>query len=208
MTRKLLSLFILIAIAAVLQACAKKPDPETSCSFVQNGDMQRVSWGGDTPVVLYIDDSVPNVYNDAISAAIHDWNTAVGREVLKLGGRVKTTGIPERDGVNTIYYLREWERDHANEQARTTVYWSGDRIYEADVRINALDHDFFWGTDPVPGKVDMQSLMLHEFGHVLGLAHTEGKGETAESVMVRSLPTALLRRSLAKSDLSSIRCEY
>lgn len=204
MTRKLLS-FILLGILAVgLQACSQKPEPERACNFVQNSEQQRVSWGASTPVVLYIDSSVPSAFYDAIGAAIHDWNTAVGRVVLKLGGRIETNGQPSQDGANVIYYLKTWESERANEQARTTVYWAGDRIYEADIRINSLNHDFFWGSEPVSGKVDMQSLMLHEYGHVLGLGHTA----EPESVMVKSLASATLRRQLSQMDLGSIRCEY
>jgi predicted Zn-dependent protease len=207
MLRKFLVISALIAAVVGLEACAKKPSPQEACSFVQNGDQQRISWGADIPVVLYIDGSVPPEFNDSIAGAIDDWNRSVGREILKLGGRVSTNGEPQQDGVNVIYYMKTWENNRMNEQARTTVYWAGDHIYEADIRINASaggKHEFFVGEDPQTGKIDMQSLMLHEFGHVLGLAHAVNP----QSVMVRSLPTATLRRQLSANDLSSIRCEY
>ena len=117
---------------------------------------------------MHIDSGVPNAYYNAIHAAADKWNLAIGREVIKIGGVVQTDGVPKQDGANVIYVLRSWEPERTNEQARTTVYWAGDRIFEADVRINAHDFDFFTDT-PVAGKVDIQSLILHEFGHVLGL---------------------------------------
>lgn len=201
--RKLLSTLLLIGLGLSLQACGVKPAPEESCNFVQNADLQRVSWGSGTPVVMYIDESVPSVYRDAVKRAAATWNNDIGREVIKIGGVTKMSG-PAQDGANVIYFLDSWESDRTNEQARTTVYWAGTRIYEADIRVNNRDFNFFWGNDPVGGRVDIESLILHEMGHVLGLGHST----TAKSVMAKSLPSATLRRDLSTDDLSSIRCEY
>ena len=204
----------LLTTALVLNACAAKPTPEKSCNFVQNSDQQRVSWGSQVPVILYIDSSVPNEFFDDIKAAAATWNADIGREAIKIGGYLDTKADPAQDGHNVIYYRHTWESDKSNEQARTTVYWAGDRIYEADVRINAKDFTFSSGNTLETTRVDMQSLMLHEFGHVLGLAHSLGP----KSVMARSLPSIVsgaslsvndgIRRALATSDEDSIRCEY
>jgi hypothetical protein len=195
---------ILIATAFTLNACAAKPAPEKSCSFVQNSEQQRVSWGSQVPVVMYIDSSVPNEYFDDIKSAANTWNQKIGREVIKIGGYVDTNSDPVQDGHNVIYYRHTWEPEKSNEQARTTVYWAGDRIYEADMRINGKDFTFSSGTSLEPSRVDMQSLVLHEFGHVLGLAHSS----EPQSVMARSLPNDIMRRALSSSDEESIRCEY
>jgi len=195
---------VLLATAFVLNACAAKPAPEASCNFVQNSEQQRVSWGSQVPVVLYIDSSVPNEFFDDIKSAAETWNKDIGREVIKIGGYVDTKADPAQDGHNIIYYMHTWEEDKSNEQARTTVYWAGDRIYEADVRINAKDFTFSSGDSLEPSRVDMQSLVLHEFGHVLGLAHSVAP----QSVMARSLPNDIMRRALSSSDEDSIRCEY
>lgn len=198
---------LLIVTGLALQACAPKVTAEASCNFVQNSELQRVSWGSQVPVVLYIDSSVPNTYSDDIKAAADVWNKEIGREVIKIGGYVDTQGEPSQDGHNIIYFMRTWEADKTVEQARTTVYWAGNRIYEADIRINASQaagFTFSAGSVAQPGEVDMESLLVHEFGHVLGLAHSAA----AQSVMARSLPNAILRRSLSGSDEESIRCEY
>lgn len=203
--RKLLALIPLIAIAMSLQACGVKPSPEVGCNFVQNGEQQRVSWGSQVPVVIYIDSSVPEKHFIDIKGATDEWNRRIGREVLKIGGWVTTNGTPQQDGKNIIYSLNTWEPEKAIEQARTTVFWAGDRIYEADIRLNDFNYDFSSGRDGmISGYVDMESLMLHELGHVLGLAHSE----TPQSVMARSLPSATQRRLLTKADQESIRCEY
>ena len=188
----------------MLQGCAPKVSPQESCNFVQNSELQRVAWGSHVPVIMYVDKSVPEMYYGAIQNAAATWNKGVGHEVIKIGGVSDSTSGPTQDGASIIYFLNSWESDRTNEQARTTVYWTGNRIYEADIRVNAHDFKFFWGTDLVSGRVDIESLVLHEMGHVLGLAHNT----TETSVMAVSLPSAYLRRDLYKADLSSVKCEY
>lgn len=203
MGRKLLVIISLAAIALGLNACAQKPAPEESCNFVQNGDLQRVSWGGNLPVKIYIDDSVESKYHADIMAAAKVWNDKVGHEVLRVS-LGKGSAKPSQDGTNVIYQLKTWEPDRYKEQARTTVYWADDRIHEADIRINDSNFEFATSDSLIPNRVDMQSLMVHELGHVLGLAHTDSAG----SVMAKTLPSATPRRELSKADVKSIRCEY
>lgn len=210
MRRSFIFAISMVAIAVGLQACGMRPAPQESCNFVQNSDQQRVSWGAQTPVVLYIDSSVPNIYFDAIKAAAETWNAGVGREIIKIGGWTNRSQNQAPDGVNLISFEQSWDGTRT-EQARTTIFWAGSRIYEADVRVNERDFNFFAGSTPEAGKVDMQSLMIHEFGHVLGLRHTE----FPQSVMLPTLASAssanstlALRRQLIEEDRKSIRCEY
>lgn len=206
------SLILIAAIALLvltMQACGQKPLPQESCNFVQNSDRQRVSWGAETPVTFYIDPSFPKAYYGAVQAAADHWNNAIGRALIRIGGVTGSAGAPAQDNVNVIYWMTAWDTAQTSEQARTTIYWSGVRIYEADLRINARDHDFFWKAEPVPGALDVESLLVHEFGHGLGLAHANATG----SVMVKSLaaasgPNFVDRRSPSLFDVNSIRCEY
>lgn len=171
---------------------------------MQNSEQQRVSWGQRLPVTFSVHTSFPAQHYPALEAAVKEWNRAIGREVLRLSGWTNSTSGPRQDQLNVIYLLPTWESNRANEQARTTLYWAGDAIQEADIRINGQGFQFFSGSRPEAGKVDMESLMLHELGHALGLGHTE----TPQSVMVRSLAYGSLRRDLSDADVSSVQCEY
>ncbi len=97
-----------------------------------------------------------------------------------------------------------WEAEKASEQARTSVYWVGDQIREADIRINAKNFTFYSETPSGYRDVHLQSLLIHELGHVLGLRH---KDDTA-SVMATYLASQTLRINLSDADKENVNCEY
>lgn len=191
-----------------IQACAPQVSPQDSCNFVMSNDSQRVSWGSQAPVILYVDSSVPSELFGAIQASANTWNQTLGREVIKIGGWTSSYPTEKQDGVNVIYFNRDWPESSKEKQAITTIHWAGDRIFEADIRVNGNSgyFEYFWGPQIVEGRVDFESLILHEMGHVLGLEHP--KVEFTGTVMARRLDNATLRRMPAPMDVSDLKCEY
>lgn len=200
------SLCLLIAIFT--QACAPNLSPQTSCNFVMSADSQRVSWGPAVPVVLYVDSSVPSEFYGAIEAAVMTWNQSLRREVLKIGGWTNSYPSERQDGVNVIYFNRKWPDEQRKKQAVTTVWWAADRVFEADVSVNgnSAHFDYFWGPTVVAGRVDFESLLVHELGHVLGLDHP--KVPTKGTVMATELQVGVARRTPTPSDVEDLKCEY
>lgn len=193
----------LTVLAVGLSSCSVKVDPEPSCNFVMSAKQQRVSWGSQLPVRLYVDVSVPREYHKAIGRAVQRWNKE--RELLKVEvWESDGPKDPKRDGFSVIYWRDQWEGDRSREQARTTVYWSGSQIFEADVRINAQNYVFSYSTPPEVFAVDLESVLVHEFGHVLGLAHKDG----VQSVMNTELSNGANRRKVYKGDFDDLNCEY
>ena len=114
-----------------------------------------------------------------------------------------STAGPAQDGISTIYWMEEWDPNRPLEQARTTIFWEDDRIVEADMRLNKKNFSFY--TDEFPrGAVHLESLVVHELGHVLGLKHNEGGG----SVMHPILASYTVRDEIGDPDVDSLRCEY
>lgn len=67
-----------------------------------------------------------------------------------------------------------------------------------------LDGDELWSTQPGPTEMDLESVCLHEIGHLLGLAHTSVPG----SVMVPTIRSGIIARVLQKDDIDGIRALY
>lgn len=205
----LLPVFLLLTTACgksnVFEALSPSYNPEPDCGFVQNVYGQRISWKNKTPIRLSIHESVPSSYYPALRAAISDWEQSVGHplfQIVEFG--VKGPLQPRQDGVNMIYWMDTWEANRTSEQARTSVYWVGDEIREADIRINAKDFTYYVTTPQSSRDVHLESLLVHELGHVIGLKHKDSGG----SVMATYLSSMTVRDKIANTDLDAFKCEY
>jgi hypothetical protein len=178
--------------------------PQNACNFVQNVDDQRVSWKGELPVHLRVHKSVPLEARPAIERAIAMYREVMGRDMFVIDAwGVDGPNNPQKDGYSTIYWMSTWEPERSKEQARTTLYWNGNEIYEADIRVNAVNFRFNFNGGKA-SQIDLESLMIHELGHVLGLTHDPTRG----SVMNFSLDEGQIRRQIGVIDLASLHCEY
>lgn len=202
---KWIGVVLIATVAIAMQACA--PKSQEDCGFVQNVYGERISWKGEVPVVMKLHTSVPDSYIPAIQAAAKTWNQAAGRELIVIDTVNRDNGPmdPHRDSNNVIYLMNTWEADRASEQARTSVYWVGDAIKEADIRLNAKNFSYYTDVTAMKSnQVSLQSLVLHEMGHVLGLKHKDGQG----SVMATFLAANTDRTQVAQTDNTSLKCEY
>lgn len=198
----------LFGVVVFLTACAPPP-PQTSCFFVQNKQKQRVSWGHRLPVTMYLNDNVPEEYKSAIVSAAQAWNSATGHHLFNiLEG--DSSQWPSSNRRSVIYWKTDWEDDASHEQARATISWTGDQITDADIEINAKDHVFFTSSDDEiyvsssTEHIHLESLLIHEFGHALGLMHNDD----ADSTMQKSLSGQVKRDEIKAVDLENLKCEY
>ena len=203
MRQQLLILFMFPVLILALQACA--PKPQEDCGYVQNPQGQRISWKGRVPVNVQIHESVPAEFYPAIRSAVDAWGKASGKPLFRIVSTAyRDSGAPQVDGVNVVYWMRDWEANRAQEQARTIVNYSGDSITDADIRINAKDFSFYTDRPKMARDIHFESLVKHELGHVLGRKHQDNEG----SVMATVLPSQTVRTSLSDGDLKALRCEY
>ncbi|MBC7742404.1 MAG: matrixin family metalloprotease [Bdellovibrionaceae bacterium] len=178
---------------------------QDSCNFVQSSQGLRVSWKSSTPFHLIITESVPPEYDSAIIQAASTWNTRKSMNLIQVHRDNAYSGASTADGINGIYWMTDWASDQSSEQARTSIRWDISKLKEADIKINAKYFRFYKTDDTVrSGKVNIESLMLHEIGHAMGLSHIT----TSDSAMQPYLASSTDRNSPGQIDLNSLNCEY
>ncbi|MCL7028119.1 hypothetical protein MKW94_027129 [Papaver nudicaule] len=67
-----------------------------------------------------------------------------------------------------------------------------------------LDADENWGTGPASNEVDLESIVTHEIGHILGLLHTSD----GRAVMFPTLGRGATRREIGADDILGIVALY
>lgn len=212
--KKWLGTALVLTIALIVQACA--PKSQEDCGFVQNVYGERISWKSDSAVTMHLHTSIPDSMVPAIMRAAETWERTAGRKLINIIQHPRYNGplAPHKDGQNVIYLMDTWEGNKGSEQGRTSVYWIGDLIKEADIRLNSYDFNFEWKNQTLTtavnparrssGAVNIEALVLHEMGHVLGLKHKDGAG----SVMATYLSSGDERVVLAETDTAALQCEY
>jgi hypothetical protein len=206
--RTLATFILALGFLLLTQACDKKeaPAPEESCHFQQNSYLQRVSWA-QKPVSLYSDATIDGDQVESLKKAMVIWNDIFredfgGKDIFVYAGSLSEEVGWAQDGKNVISLTKNWQSP-ATEQAETRLIWAENYIVDADIRLNGnknLAKDDNIRSD----ELDTVALMVHELGHVLGLAHIDGQ----YSVMNESLGLGDLRREIGSVEVDALRCEY
>jgi hypothetical protein len=106
-----------------------------------------------------------------------------------------------------LFHDDEWPyHDSSNTLALTTVTFDPDtgELYDADMEINATVP--LTVSDPVPSDgYDFESIVTHETGHFLGLAHS---GDARATMFAHYNPGATAMRNLTSDDVSGICAAY
>jgi hypothetical protein len=127
-------------------------------------------------------------------------------EVADLG-KVDCTSVEyNQDAGNAnILIFRDDKWPHTDDNttdtiALTTVTYDTDTggIYDADIEVNTAN--FTFSTDGVGTATDLQSVLTHESGHFLGLAHSTD----AEATMFAFYNGGTSLRTLSDDDVSAI----
>lgn len=182
-------LFSLLLMMFVVGACT-----EANAFVVQQINNKYERWLATSMPVQYRiyrgpAGDLPLEWIPAMTSAFDAW-TAVGTASVSFQyGGTTSTGTVGKDGQNVVIWVTEdakWPYG-PNVSAYTTTYVNGSTgvIDEFDIEINATPSWLAtrpWSIDGEPDKMDLQDVLTHEVGHVIGLDHVEDPEATMYGV--------------------------
>lgn len=156
--------------------------------------------GNDFVVQRYNSKDEPSGARAAVDASRATWNAADSgfafQTAMESTGKCPSLvqecrGAQKFDGNNDIAWMG------LNSPTTLGVTWSGTSTDEADVAFNT---NFSWFTDG--SAYDIETVALHEFGHVIGLGHSEVTGSIMEAIYAGE------RRILDDDDIAGLQAMY
>lgn len=167
-----------------------------------------------------------------LQAAMKTWEIATGKSLFKFVGvheNVDGDSFNDlysslRDAVNGHYLDANWKKTGKPDVVLATTIWSNSpsdaaAIDTADIRFNVQDYvlgdslrikgAYSESNGQYKDPVDMQTLALHELGHLLGLTHI---GADVDSISIMNpyvyIGEGLTNRNLSEGDIERVQKIY
>jgi hypothetical protein len=187
--------------------------------FSVNGRIVTVKWQ-QTPVRYFVNEgSTAGVstaaFADAVGRAFASWEAVPSAAIrYQFGGF--TSSVPgDDDGRTTIGFLATPELERVLASTSLLIDEVSGELLEADIFFNSA---FPWSTSAAgePGRFDVETIALHEIGHLNGLGHSaigetevSGGGRTVLASGAAMFPLAfgpgnVLHRSLLPDDVAGV----
>jgi hypothetical protein len=151
----------------------------------------------------------------ATTAAAETWDVATNQELFS-GQGIATTAKPGAyDGRNTLGFLKfntgctalasagTWYRIYDPATGRRLAGTVADpyHIVESDTAFNS---NYLWSTTGESGKIDLQSVALHELGHTIGLGDIYNKAEFIKDTRQVMHYYTGIKRTLGNGDKTGV----
>lgn len=200
-----LAIVVTIAMFNAMFAVAMAWRPPAAAAQTDSGNFALSDWWWQSPVLDYRVNlnGAPAGALEAINRAAETWNAIPGTQARLRYVGTTNAAVSADDGVNTVYW-----GSLAGSLGRTGTQL----IIECDPACTTRPVGFdILLSNSAPIRVgvqgtqgfDLESLMLHEFGHALGLGHAD-----ASQVMFGVLTSGTEVRSLASGDRRAIEIRY
>jgi predicted Zn-dependent protease len=154
------------------------------------------------PVVLILSTSVPDKYVPAITRAVNRYN-AISMNLFMIASVPTSSAQPAIDRLNVIYWYTSAWPSISSQQALTRSQGANSMQIDADILINNQYMQFYVDTYEY-GMYHLESIMIHELGHVLGIVHSN----EFNSVMYPYLDIGQERVNFTQQDINAIKCYY
>lgn len=169
----------LLAAVLVVAGSSASVDAYLKLGSPVDGRVVDVTWR--TPVRYFVSETTAGMISaddlrGAVARAAATWQS-VPSATVRFEYQGLTSAPPGlEDGRTTLGFLDRPELDRVLGATSFLIDSSNGAILEADVFFNAR---FAWSVSAqgTPGRVDLESVALHELGHLLGLSHS-ALGET------------------------------
>jgi matrixin len=150
------------------------------------------------PQNLYVSDSAA-IW--AIQTAAAAWHDQSGANIQLVYGGTTTGSSLTLNGKNEVFF-----RNDSTGLVGETYWWydGSGHLVDADILLHE-SYTFFAGSGCSNG-IYIEDVVIHEFGHALGLGHSEFADTTMEPAMPGYCDTSQL--TLAADDISGIRSLY
>jgi len=169
-------------------------------SYTTNGH----TWGTNqvvyyvNPSNLYVSDSAPI---SAIQTAAAAWHDQSGANIQLVYGGTTTGNSLTLNNKNEVFF-----RNDSDGYIGETYWWydGTGHLVDADIVLHEA-YTYFAGSGCSNG-IYIEDVTIHEFGHALGLGHSEFANTTMESAMPGYCDTS--QETLEADDISGIRSLY
>ncbi len=169
----------------------------------------------DTCLQVHINEKIPDyltkeqVWNQ-VQTAIDNWNASPDANIqLTLAGWTNAE-VGHDDGgynANVIIIRHEpgsWSHGRKLGNASTRFNSETGQMWGCDVEVNGVAHGISINGRPSGMEIDLQSTVLHELGHCLGLAHSNVPG----SVMEEQIILGDVRQALTQDDINGVESNH
>tara|TARA_R110002096_G_scaffold435826_2_gene663671 strand:- start:219492 stop:220763 length:1272 start_codon:yes stop_codon:yes gene_type:complete len=146
----------------------------------------------------------------ATRAAFASWGTMVSSH-LAIAFETGETGLGTgRDGLNVVRWGTDAADEFVDPVALGTTYLtyktSTGQILEADIVVNGVDYEWTIVEGECSDRYDLQNILAHETGHLLGIAHSVDHKESTMYPSAGMCETK--KRALATDDQEAISFLY
>ena len=163
---------------------------------------------GDTAIFYVVGSAGEGSCSETVAAlcrAFSVWEKSSGGDIKFIFQGRSEQESAQKDGSNVLVWVEEGWNYGTEAVAVSTSWYSPETglIEEVDIEFNACD--WSWSADEAEEGLSIETVTLHEVGHLLGIDHSFNPGAVMHETFV---PQGPLRKVLSGDDLEALQFLY